>query len=630
MWETESDDQKPLAEQLLDAALELLFCPGLTIPRVQGSESGQPVYAIWETGVGSSTPLATSHELQSNKVEVLRLLLTLISDTMYRPPNKVVTEASKYAHYVVTRNDKQLTMTLLCSLLNTTLKYSPGWKVPYNHVIIADRNRQLVIYSLQTLLVMLIHPVPQPSPHPNYFRQYLGKVHRLQDLQFIADALTKLLSQPIHASYSYLPGSQREIHWVTELASLCWELFQVNKKFRSYLISSCHGHDFVILFLYYVREKRYDASMQPFVRLCSYILLFLTSDVTFAKSLTKKFEGQQYLPANVHISSFNGSYSEYLILQLLTTIGTSEESRLGYYVPTFLETIYNVSPYVVSVSYTVASQLLQFLSSLADAEHLKEPYNQLLATNLVLSLNNMVVFNFHSNRKLIFALIKNSASLAFIKTYLDALNKGESPASAAASASRLSAKAKGKLPTEEQTAETHSLPDKVVTMLPVLGKLIEVVEEVRDELSVPEESYSHQSASPPHSVIEKIGQIQSLKTIDVAPRDATSAEVEPVRFYWNHNTLGWYESVIWGSIYKSESNVAASSPLSETGAIAAPASSVGVWNGTHVRLFRLQETRPTGPSLMHPVGAVDAVAESVLHRFEQFRVGSGGSQTGPH
>ena len=33
---------------------------------------------------------------------------------------------------------------------------------------------------------------------------------------------------------------------------------------------------------------------------------------------------------------------------------------------------------------------------------------------------------------------------------------------------------------------------------------------------------------------------------------------------------------------------------------------VGVWNGTNVRLFRVEKETARGPSLMKPMGAVDA------------------------
>ncbi len=39
---------------------------------------------------------------------------------------------------------------------------------------------------------------------------------------------------------------------------------------------------------------------------------------------------------------------------------------------------------------------------------------------------------------------------------------------------------------------------------------------------------------------------------------------------------------------------------------------VGVWNGTAVRLFRVETAAVIGPSLMKPMGAVDAVGSRLV------------------
>jgi hypothetical protein len=41
----------------------------------------------------------------------------------------------------------------------------------------------------------------------------------------------------------------------------------------------------------------------------------------------------------------------------------------------------------------------------------------------------------------------------------------------------------------------------------------------------------------------------------------------------------------------------------------------GVWVGTNVRLFRVQEVAMQSPSLMKPRGAVDAVGRTVVERI---------------
>jgi hypothetical protein len=40
-----------------------------------------------------------------------------------------------------------------------------------------------------------------------------------------------------------------------------------------------------------------------------------------------------------------------------------------------------------------------------------------------------------------------------------------------------------------------------------------------------------------------------------------------------------------------------------------------VWNGTHIKLFRVEAVAPVGPSLSSPRGAVDAVGTNIVERI---------------
>ena len=88
-----------------------------------------------------------------------------------------------------------------------------------------------------------------------------------------------------------------------------------------------------------------------------------------------------------------------------------------------------------------------------------------------------------------------------------------------------------------------------------------------------------------------------------SPPDALpdSIDTNPPRlhlFEWTSLSLGWYESLLWGFIFAAEMVV-------QNGA-------VGIWNGTHIRLFRVQHEGTRGPSLMKPRGAVDAVGSRLV------------------
>lgn len=93
-----------------------------------------------------------------------------------------------------------------------------------------------------------------------------------------------------------------------------------------------------------------------------------------------------------------------------------------------------------------------------------------------------------------------------------------------------------------------------------------------------------------------------LRTIESA--EPHGLDIQPLRihnFEWSPLSLGWYESLLWSFIYVNEMQVSKGT--------------VGVWNGTAIKLFRVQEAAPEGVSLMRPRGAVDAVGANIATRI---------------
>lgn len=88
------------------------------------------------------------------------------------------------------------------------------------------------------------------------------------------------------------------------------------------------------------------------------------------------------------------------------------------------------------------------------------------------------------------------------------------------------------------------------------------------------------------------------------------SEAGPVRvhsFEWSALSMGWYESLLWGFIFASEMVVGTAS--------GATPGTVGVWNGTRIKLFKVQEAAAQGPTLLAPKGAVDAVGSNLVQRI---------------
>jgi hypothetical protein len=137
---------------------------------------------------------------------------------------------------------------------------------------------------------------------------------------------------------------------------------------------------------------------------------------------------------------------------------------------------------------------------------------------------------------------------------------------------------------------------------------------------------------PLHTILTVIQQLSPL-----LPREATSSQVlptsilrkiqdtqirgidpSPIRihsFEWSPLSLGWYESLLWSFVFSSEMQVSKGT--------------AGVWNGTAIKLFRVQETAPEGPTLTSPRGAVDAVGSSIVSRIGNINLRGGSLANNP-
>ncbi|CAG8637960.1 14560_t:CDS:10, partial [Dentiscutata heterogama] len=455
----------PLGERLLSALIDLLFLTGFTLPINLASESSRVVYVNWETGVGSTVPIGSSKENDSNKTEALRLLLALVSKSMYMPGATFISKENKWIKFLVLKLDRKVVLALLCSLLNTTVKYNPaGWGVPYNHMVFADPREMLVTLCLQVLLVLLDYRSPSnrvdtastgtndPGEHnrlapdsaienneeptspkndslretdatqevnngatnmnttsqkshlppnvDNAFRYYASKLHRSQDFQFLMDGIYRILSNPMQANNTYLPGSTKQIRCHQEMLMLLWKFLEINKTDRVL--------DVLIVLLYYSMENKHDQAQIGFVRMCAFILQTLSADRNFGMKLNKQFEGHGSLPSTVRISAFNaGTYADYMIISIYALIATTRGTLHPLY-PAFVLTITNISPYLKNLSVTSSVKLVQLFSSFSSPGFLlADEGNHRLVGYMLEALNNIIQYQFSDNPHVVYAIVCN-------------------------------------------------------------------------------------------------------------------------------------------------------------------------------------------------------------------------------
>ncbi|PGH27204.1 hypothetical protein AJ80_01161 [Polytolypa hystricis UAMH7299] len=719
-------EAKPLAEELIDTLVDLLFFAGFTIPKLPNVKS-RVTYSIWQSGVGCNTAMGSNKELESNRCEVLRLLLTLTSKSMYMPSNILPVKGVQAITYIVTCPDKQVVLSLLCSLLNTTAKYNPTpWRLPYDHVVWKDPKQILVIYCLQFLLVLLLYPIPEDgrgAPPKNYYRHFFGRIHRPQDFQFIVDGMTRILNQPMQATTSYLPGSQKSVKWAPEMMMLFWEALQCNKRFRSFIIDSNRAHDFIILCIFYAMEYKTDPSKQGVVKMCIFILQTLSVEPNFGKNLNKKFEAQDTLPQSIRIANFRGSYADFLVISIHNLMTTSK-GKLDALYPALLAIMNNIGAYTEHLSATTCSKIVQLFVSMSSPSFLlANETNHTLLSSLLEFINAVLEHQFSKNSYLVYAVLKSKKRFDALRAFtlesgqqeLEQQNQRRKESSSSSSDGFMSPTfsqsgdearhpggarrhlthvpeegtfAIGGDDSDEEMDETPHTPSQSSPPLQpsrtpsiassvddsVPSQLRGMSEKARGKMPAGQATFSRQNSTtslssyatipanssgfvptsswieswvpdlPLHTILTIISAITPhippvalQSTLNPEARTLLSelpsfteepliqailSEPSPVRvhlFEWSPLSLGWYESLLWGFIFSSEMVVGS--------AAGSTPGTVGVWNGTAIKLFRVQETVAEGPTLLAPKGAVDAVGSNLVQRIGNLNLRGRGSSS---
>ncbi|KAF2276561.1 uncharacterized protein EI97DRAFT_433390 [Westerdykella ornata] len=706
--EPEFEKARPLAEEIIDTLIDLLFFSEFTLPKAPPGKN-KVTYAIWQSGVGCNTPVASTKELENNRTEILRLLLTFASKSMYMPANILPVKGVKAITYMATCADKQIVLSVLCSLLNTTLKYNPAsWRVPYDHVVFKDHKQILVTYCLQLLLVLILYPIPEPGngpPPKNFYRHFLGRLHRPQDFQFLVDGMTRVLNQPLQATASYLPGSHKSLTWAPEMIMLFWEALQCNKRFRSFIINTDRAHDFVVLVLYYAIDQRNDPTKQGVVRMCIFVLQTMSVEPNFGKSLNKTFEGQESLPASIRIPNFHGTYADYLITSIYTLLTTSK-GKLDAIYPALLAIINNIAAYVQNLGRAPSSKLLQLFSSMSSPSFLlANEKNHTLLQSLLEALNAMIEHQYQKNPNLVYAIIRSQKKFQALRDFtlesgqeeierqnqlrkehaneqrransIDSLRSPTTPRTPSLSdvpeengafaigddddsdgegEHRVSEAPRSPVHSTAGGSRSVSIASSADETVP--QQLRGMSEKARGKMPVGQPAFSRQNSTtslnsistpnlgpngsfmptaswieswlptlPLHTLLMLISELSphlpssvsdpstALKVIQSTP--VRGIEPSPIRvhlFEWSALSLGWYESLLWGFVFASEMLVSKGT--------------VGVWNNTSIRLFKVQEAAVQTPSLLAPRGAVDAVGSNLVQRIGSLNLGRGGGGGG--
>ncbi|XP_055631760.1 protein HID1 [Toxorhynchites rutilus septentrionalis] len=414
------DNATPLAQSLLNAICDLLFCPDFTVVglRKSGPEKAEELNSIdsceyiWEAGVGFAQSPPRNGNMDSRRTELLKLLLTCFSETMYRVPT-MSDEPNKWIVQFTSAENRHA-LPLFTSLLNTVCAYDPvGIGVPYNHLLFTDTLEPLVEVCLQILIVTLDHDITGNSPTQsasyshddttiadNLFINYLSRIHRDDDFQFILKGVTRLLNNPL--VQSYLPNSTKRLHCHQELLVFFWKICDYNKKFLYFVLKSSDVLDILVPILYHLNDSRADQSRVGLMHIGVFILLLLSGERNFGVRLNKPYTAT--VPMDIPV--FTGTHADLLITVFHKIIATGHQ-RLQPLFDCLLTILVNVSPYLKTLSMVASIKLLHLLEAFSTPWFLySAPSNHHLVFFLLEIFNNIIQYQFDGNSNLVYTIIR--------------------------------------------------------------------------------------------------------------------------------------------------------------------------------------------------------------------------------
>ncbi|EEB05552.1 dymeclin 1 [Schizosaccharomyces japonicus yFS275] len=417
-WTINDKNKRALGEQVMDSLLYLLFYVGFTIPAVDYKSKGVQL-CIWETGVGCNTLLTSKHSYEQNKIEILLLLLVLFSETMYRERS----HSSSYLAYVISHNNSDLSLSLLCSLLNTAMQFNTSfWKPRSVMSAHLATHATLVELCFTVFLTLITDPVIGSSSRflefartrnialNNFFSKSISQLHRKSDFQFILDGFSRLLYSPIHFEKPNVVGVVMYDYYPLTL-NLCKQMLHYNTRFFHYLVDTGRALDLFVFILYLSFEYLSEASTFDHLKICLIILRRLTTSKQFCEKLNIPFEQLSSLPTNRRVPFSKGSYADFSVTAM-TSIITACKDYQSEAVLLLTETLSYLVKYVDNITIASSRRLVKLFVNVSDLGFLlANPTNFKSTKNVYKIFGNLLRRRFSQNPKFVYTVLRAHETL---------------------------------------------------------------------------------------------------------------------------------------------------------------------------------------------------------------------------
>ncbi|WBW71030.1 HID1-like protein 1, possible Golgi protein (by similarity) [Schizosaccharomyces osmophilus] len=411
MW-SEQENGIPRGVNIMDTITNYLFLTNFTIPPIDEVSNGVR-YCIWESGIACQSPLNKEANLMANSVEVLRLLLALFSETLYTGNNR----SSFCCSYVAAHPNKRLTLCLICSLLNTTMRFNTlCWKpefVPSNQFPL---RMSLIENSLSVLLVILSETRFECLPgfhinaqgdnlRPiNQFSSLLSTLHSITDFRIIIDGISRVL-YPFMQSDIPKKESLVMYDYYPMILLLSRLIIQFNKEFCLYLIETDCATDLFIFLIYLSFEYVEDSATISHLRLCAFLIKRLLSERIFCYKLNKRFQQQATLPTNMRIPFRDGSFADFTVIAFSILLQSMKDEQWDV-MEIISASLCHLSLYMKEINHSASKSVLSIFQAASQPGFLvANENNYIILCNIVGAISNMLQSHYSVNPFLTYTLV---------------------------------------------------------------------------------------------------------------------------------------------------------------------------------------------------------------------------------
>lgn len=391
----------------------------------------KPACIVWAGGCGVKSKKhseSNTRKFDKNRVEVLRLLLAACCDPLYSPAEDYNPLASRWLS-VATAADAPNAICLFYSLLNTIITYDP--KQGISGAFAADTHARVVGLSAQILCVLLdcgLSGNPETVRNDdnedvvdfeeaaktgfNIFRTTLARIDNGKELSLIYDGLTRLLWNVHESGNNLMPGSSKGIQCYQEVLVLFWKMLDENPLFMNHILTKCDITKIVVPICYILYQSRKDPTRIGLVHICTFLLLKLSGERSFAVGLNKPYDTR--LPCDLPL--FTGGHADLISITFHKLVVNGCIKLVPLY-SCFLTIICNISPYWRKMSLVGAVKLVNLFELLASPKFLFSDYKayQHLAQLLEI-FNNIIQYQYHDNQHLVYAIIRRKDTFGKLAT----------------------------------------------------------------------------------------------------------------------------------------------------------------------------------------------------------------------